>query len=84
MQKTSVSTRSKLLCPTCREVKRVKEINDQLLLTCGHTRPETTLPLEPGRISFESLVGPRSALGKKCFPGKPDDIYPAWIKLKED
>jgi hypothetical protein len=74
-KETSVTKHSKLLCPTCGEAKRVKEIADEhLVLVC---RTKTTLPLEPGRLSFESLIGPRSALGKKFFPGKPDDVYPA-------
>ena len=67
-QEISVSNRSKLLCPTCGEVKRVKEITDQLLLVCGHTRPATTLPLDPKKVSYEQLIASRSGAAHRLFP----------------
>jgi hypothetical protein len=68
--KTSITTRSRLLCPECRELKRVAGVRFDgggttiASLKCGHDRGEI-LPLAPGRVSLENLNSPD---GRRLFP----------------
>lgn len=64
-----MTKRCKLLCPECREVKKVVEVSELARLECGHSRQLTTLPLTPGRISFEHCAARRQcAAVHKLFP----------------
>lgn len=70
MKPRGANTRSKLLCPDCREVRRVSTITDGvLLLVCGHSRGEL-LPLHAGHISLEQI---RTDKGQRFFPLTKDD-----------
>jgi hypothetical protein len=66
MRHRGVNLRSSLLCAVCGEVKKVAAIDDdsRITLCCGHVRPEL-LPLQPGRVSVESL---RTEKGQQLFP----------------
>lgn len=67
---TSITTRARLLCPECHELKRVKAVTFDAegvtiaSLVCSHSRGEL-LPLAPGRISLENLNSPD---GFRLFP----------------
>jgi hypothetical protein len=69
-QPSTITNRSRLLCPDCDELRRVKEVmqDDEtptiVYLACGHFRGEL-LPLKAGRISIENL---NTAQGRTCFP----------------
>lgn len=65
MRPRGANTRSRLLCPRCSELRKVKLIEDgHITLTCGHLRTEI-LPVQPGHISLEDL---RTAIGQRLFP----------------
>lgn len=66
MKPRGANTRSRLLCPQCKELRKVKSIEDGhiTLSTCGHLRMEI-LPVQPGHISLEDL---RTAIGQRLFP----------------
>lgn len=72
----TVTTKTRLLCPDCTELKQVAEISDTgILLSCGHTRQET-LPLQHGHVSFENLW---SKIGRELFPMQRDEFRPRRI-----
>ena len=78
-RESSVNTRCKLLCPAGCGVQRVLAVNGSIRLECTHERGEI-LPLsEPGRVSIEHM---RTAIGRRLFPAKPDDVSPAWVELR--
>jgi hypothetical protein len=77
-RESSISRNCRLLCPDCGEVKQVEEVAELITLQCGHARPEI-LPLERGRVSIEHM---RTAVGRRLFPARPDDVSPAWVELR--
>lgn len=72
----SVTTKSRLLCPECTELRQVSNVNGSIELECGHSRPEL-LPAKG--VSFEHL-GTRA--GARWFPPNRSDELTAnraWI-----
>jgi hypothetical protein len=69
--KTRITTRCRLLCPDCREPKRVAAVTFNAAgatvasLECGHSRGELLPVTAPGRVSLEHLNTPD---GKRLFP----------------
>jgi hypothetical protein len=66
-ERAVVSLKCKLLCPVCREIKRVVELGDLIRLECGDSRQPETLPVTPGHVSYEKLG---TKLGHRLFPGR--------------
>jgi hypothetical protein len=61
-----VSIRAKMLCPECKELKRIAEYTNErrtAILACGHQR--TTALLPASGVSIESL---NTAAGLRLFP----------------
>jgi hypothetical protein len=69
--KTKITTRARLLCPECRELKRVKAVAFDAegvtvaTLECQHSRGELLPVSAPGRVSLELLNTPD---GFRLFP----------------
>ena len=70
-RRTSITTRCRLLCPDCGELKRVAAITFDgkgttvVSLQCGHSRGELLPVTAPGRVSLELLNTPD---GRRLFP----------------
>lgn len=78
-----VNLRSRLLCPVCKEVKPVQEIDGGKLITlsCGHKRHEL-LPARKDHVSIEDL---KSKQGRRAFPASNADeetASPAWFDMR--
>lgn len=61
-----ITRHCRLLCPECRELKRVRNtpVTGNVVLVCGHAREEL-LRVSPGHVSIEHL---RTEAGKRVFP----------------
>jgi hypothetical protein len=68
---TRINTRCRLLCPDCRELKKVKSVGfDEAGVTvarleCQHSRGELLPVTAPGRVSLELL---NTVAGRLMFP----------------
>jgi hypothetical protein len=70
-RRTSITTRCRLLCPDCGELRRVAAVafDEQgatvASLECGHSRGELLPVTAPGGVSLELLNTPE---GRRLFP----------------
>jgi hypothetical protein len=64
--KFRITTRCKLWCPECRELRQVVAVNGSVRLTCGHTRKKL-LPSKTDCLSVEALAAARTAEEKKLI-----------------